>query len=104
VLVEDVEVDRAGRVKVKASGLADQDFLDEVDADAEAQRDRLRPWVRLGQVTGEVRADLPAARIVSWLMLLMDGFLERVAVEPGFTASGEKELLVATAREFLRPR
>ncbi|MBE1878224.1 TetR/AcrR family transcriptional regulator [Myceligenerans pegani] len=75
-----------------------------LDADAEAQRDRIRPWVRQGQEAGEVRTDLPAARIVSWLMLLMDGFLERIAVEPGFTALGERDLLVATAREFLVPR
>ncbi|GAB3167765.1 TetR/AcrR family transcriptional regulator [Myceligenerans halotolerans] len=75
-----------------------------LEADAEAQRARIRPWVERGQESGEVRTDLAAGRIVSWLMLLTDGFLERVAVEPGFTALGEKDLLVATAREFLRPR
>lgn len=75
-----------------------------LEADAEAQRSRIRPWVERGQESGEVRTDLAAGRIVSWLMLLADGFVERVAVEPGFTAAGEKGLLVATARDFLLPR
>lgn len=74
-----------------------------LEADTEAQRARLRPWVERGQAAGQVRTDLTAGRVVSWLLLLTDGFLERVAVEPGFTAGAERELLVATARGFLLP-
>lgn len=75
-----------------------------LEEDAEAQRGRIRPWVERGQAAGEVRTDLAADRVVAWLMLFMDGYLERVALEPGFTALGERDLLVATAREFLAVR
>ncbi|GAA1869794.1 TetR/AcrR family transcriptional regulator [Myceligenerans crystallogenes] len=75
-----------------------------LEVDAGAQRACLRPWVERGQAAGEIRTDLEPARIVAWLMLFMDGYLERVALEPGFTAAGEKNLLIATAKEFLVPR
>ncbi|WP_402372790.1 TetR/AcrR family transcriptional regulator [Isoptericola rhizosphaerae] len=71
-------------------------------ADDAAQREVLLVWVERGQARGEVRTDLTAARLVSWLVLLTGGFLERVAVDEAFTAEGERELLVATVRSFLR--
>ncbi|WP_407319085.1 TetR/AcrR family transcriptional regulator [Isoptericola halotolerans] len=71
-------------------------------ADDDAQREVLRVWVVRAQASGQARTDLPAARLVSWLMLLTDGFLERVAVDEGFTAEGEGDVLVDTARGFLR--
>ncbi|RPF21380.1 TetR/AcrR family transcriptional regulator [Myceligenerans xiligouense] len=93
-----------GFVRAAAGVMHLPEVAEVLEADAEAQRRRVRTWVEQGQASGEVRTDLTAGRIVSWLMLLTDGFLERVAVEPGFTAAREKDLLVATAREFLVPR
>ena len=72
-----------------------------LEADDRAQRDLLVPWIERGQATGEVRGDLPAARIASWLALLSGGFLERVATDDAFTVEGERDLLLATARTFL---
>jgi AcrR family transcriptional regulator len=74
---------------------------DALAADDRAQRDLLLPWVERGQEAGEVRTDLPPARIASWLVLLSGGFLERVSVDDAFTAEVERDLLVATARAFL---
>ena len=74
-----------------------------LDEDTRAQQDLIRPWVERAQQAGEIRADLTPDRVTSWLYLLTDGFLGRVAVEEGFTAEGEKETLVETARRFLAP-
>ncbi|WP_307815834.1 TetR/AcrR family transcriptional regulator [Myceligenerans indicum] len=93
----------AGFVRAAGGVMHLPEVAEALEADADAQRARIRPWVGRGQERGEVRTDLAPGRIVSWLMLLTDGFTERVAVEPGFTAPGEKDLLVATARQFLVP-
>ena len=74
-----------------------------LDDDTQAQRDLIRPWVEQAQGAGEIRTDLTPERITSWLYLLTDGFLGRVAVEEEFTAQGEKATLVETARRFLAP-
>ncbi|MCA5895100.1 TetR/AcrR family transcriptional regulator [Isoptericola sp. NEAU-Y5] len=73
-----------------------------LQADDRAQREVLLPWIERGQAAGEVRRDVPAARIASWLVLLTGGFLERVATDDAFTAVGERDLLVRTAESFLR--
>jgi AcrR family transcriptional regulator len=74
-----------------------------LDEDTQAQRDLILPWVERAQAEGHIRTDLTPARIISWIYLLTDGFLGRVAVEENFTAQGEKATLVETARRFLTP-
>ena len=74
-----------------------------LDADTQAQRDLLLPWVERAQRAGETRTDLTPEQITSWLYLLTDGFLGRTAVEESFTARGEKATLVDTASRFLAP-
>jgi AcrR family transcriptional regulator len=74
-----------------------------LDEDASVQQDSIRPWVERAQQAGEIRTDLTPGRITSWLYLLTDGFLGRVAVDEGFTVEGETETLVETARRFLAP-
>jgi AcrR family transcriptional regulator len=74
-----------------------------LDEDARTQRDLLLPWVERAQAAGQIRTDLAPARITSWLYLLTDGFLGRIATEEDFTAAAEKATLVDTARRFLTP-
>lgn len=74
-----------------------------LDEDASVQQDLIRPWVERAQRAGEIRTDLTPGRITSWLYLLTDGFLGRVAVDEEFTVEGETETLVETARRFLAP-
>lgn len=74
-----------------------------LDEDTRAQRDLILPWVEQAQRAGEIRTDLTPGRVTSWLYLLTDGFLGRIAAEENFTAQGEKATLVETARRFLAP-
>lgn len=91
-----------GFVRAVAGVMHQPAVAEALAADDAAQRDVLRAWVERGQADGEIRTDLTADRIVSWLALLTGGFLERVAVDQDFTAEGEREVLVAVARAFLR--
>ena len=93
-----------GFVRAVAGVMGVPEVAAALDTDAAAQRALLEPWIARGQQTGQVRDDLTAARIASWLVLFTDGFVERVSVDPGFTVPGEKALLVQTARDFLSPR
>jgi AcrR family transcriptional regulator len=92
-----------GFVRAVGGVMHQPDVAAKLDEDAQAQRDLILPWVEKAQRAGEIRSDLTPARIASWLYLLTDGFLGRIAVEEHFTAEGEKETLVDTARRFLAP-
>ena len=72
-------------------------------ADERALREGLLPWVRKARAAGEVRADLSAARLTDWLMLLLDGFLGRLAGGDAFTARRETPVLLDAARRLLAP-
>ena len=74
-----------------------------LDEDTRAQRGLILPWVEQAQRAGEIRTDLTPGRVTSWLYLLTDGFLGRIAAEENFTARGEKATLEETARRFLAP-
>lgn len=92
-----------GFVRAVGGVMHQPDVAAKLDEDARAQRDLLLPWVRRAQQAGEIRTDLTAERITSWLYLLTDGFLGRIATEDTFTAQAEKATLVDTATRFLSP-
>ncbi|WP_369370866.1 TetR/AcrR family transcriptional regulator [Promicromonospora sp. Populi] len=92
-----------GFVRAVGGVMQQPDIAAKLEDDTEAQHDLIRPWVEKGQQAGDIRTDLTADRITSWLYLLTDGFLGRVAVEENFTAHEEKATLVDTARRFLTP-
>jgi AcrR family transcriptional regulator len=92
-----------GFVRAVGGIMTQPDVAAKLDEDAQSQRDLLLPWVEKAQQAGEIRTDLTPARITSWLYLLTDGFLGRIAVEEDFTAETEKATLVETARRFLAP-
>ena len=72
-----------------------------LEADERAQRELLLEWLVRGQSTGQVRTDLPAERLVSWVRLLMDGFLEQIAADSEFTAEQEGPMLREAVRGVL---
>ncbi len=72
-------------------------------ADDEAQRRSLRVWIRRAQQTGEVRTDVSAPTLTSWVLLVVDGFLGRLATEPAFTAAGQRRMLLDTVDRLLAP-
>lgn len=92
-----------GFVRAVGGVMHQPDVAAKLAEDAQAQRDLLRPWVEKAQRAGEIRTDLTSDQITSWLYLLTDGFLGRIADEENFTAEGEKATLVDTARRFLEP-
>lgn len=92
-----------GFVRAVGGVMHQPDVAAKLEEDAQVQRDLLRPWVEKAQRAGEIRTDLTAEQITSWLYLLTDGFLGRIAVEENFTARDEKATLVDTARRFLAP-
>jgi AcrR family transcriptional regulator len=63
-----------------ASALAD---------DERAQREGLRPWVERARAEGAIRGDWSVDRSLQWILLLLNGFLDRIASEPGFRAADE---------------
>lgn len=71
--------------------------------DEAAQRDGLRPWVALGQEQGSIRTDLSSEQVTAWIMLLVDGFVGRLAAQEGFSVAGERAVLVDTVDRLLRP-
>ncbi|WP_147916048.1 TetR/AcrR family transcriptional regulator [Ruania zhangjianzhongii] len=72
-----------------------------LQADEDAQARLLVDWLARAQEAGQIRTDLPAARLGSWVRLLLDGFLERIATEEGFTAEREAPVLREAVFEFL---
>jgi AcrR family transcriptional regulator len=92
-----------GFVRAVGGIMTQPDVAAKLDEDAQAQRDLILPWVEQAQQAGEIRTDLTPPRITSWLYLLTDGFLGRIAVEENFTAEAERATLVETARRFLAP-
>ena len=86
-----------------AASCSQPDIAAKLEEDAQAQRDLMLPWVEKAQRSGEIRTDLTPARITSWLYLLTDGFLGRMADEEDFTPHTEKPDLIETARRFLAP-
>lgn len=75
-----------------AAALADDD---------EAQRSGLRIWMHRAQQAGQVRTDLSADALTSWIMVLLDGFLSRLAADNSFTAQGDRDTLVEAAMRLL---
>ncbi len=72
-------------------------------ADDEAQRRSLRIWIRRAQQAGQVRTDVSAPTLTSWVLLVLDGFLGRLATEATFTAAGQRRMLLDTVDRLLAP-
>ena len=72
-------------------------------ADERTLRGGLLPWVRKAQAAGQVRKDLSAPRLTDWLMLLLDGFLGRLAGGDTFTAKRETRTLLDAVERLLAP-
>lgn len=69
--------------------MTEPDVAAALAADERAHRDGLLPWVRQARSTGDVRTDLSAAALTAWVMLVLGGFLGRIAADPSFTAQGQ---------------
>ncbi len=77
------------------------EVADVLAEDEQAQRDVLTQWVARGVAAGQFRSDLSAERIASWLLLFVNGFIDRVATEDSFNAGQETALLHETVHRFI---
>lgn len=93
----------AGFVRAVGAVMTDPDVSAALAHDETAVRDGLLPWIRAAQDAGAVRADLPAPRLCAWVMVVLDGFLGRLAGELAFSATGERDMLIDTVRRLLAP-
>lgn len=70
-------------------------------ADERAQHEGLLVLLAAAQAAGQVRQDLPARDLAAWLVLLLDGFVGRVASDPRFDVSSQRDTLVGTVDRLL---
>lgn len=91
----------AGFVRAVGAVMTEPDIAAALTADERAQREGLLPWVRRAQADGEVRADLTALALTGWVMLVLDGFLGRIAADEDFTATGQRRWLVDMVERLL---
>ena len=71
--------------------------------DTQVLQDGLEPWVARAQASDRVRTDLSARDLTAWLLVVLDGFLGRLAVDDDFTAEAQRDVLLDTARRLLAP-
>lgn len=93
----------AGFVNAVTGQITDPAVTAALAADDRTVRVGLHTWVERAQRAGSVRTDLPADRLVDWIVLLLDGFASQVAQRPGFEATRELPMLLEQARRLLLP-
>ncbi len=93
----------AGFVKAVGSVMNDHQVAAALARDDAAISGGLLPWVEAAQAAGEIRTDVPAARLCAWVLVVLDGFLGRLAGESGFTAAAEQDMLLDTVQRLLAP-
>ncbi len=71
--------------------------------DEDAQHDGLLPWIVAARDAGAVRRDVPADRVCTWVLAVVDGFVGRAAGERPFDTTAEKDMLLDTVDRLLRP-
>jgi AcrR family transcriptional regulator len=93
----------AGFVRAVGAVMTDPDVAKALAADEQAQRDGLLPWVRRARAAGEIRSDMTAPALTAWVMLVLDGFLGRIAADPDFTARRQSRWLTDAVERLLAP-
>ena len=77
----------------------------EVDAavrrDADAVREGLLPAVARARQLGVVRTDRDPEDLVTWLMVLLDGFVSQLAGSDTFTVEAQRAMLLESAELLL---
>lgn len=91
----------AGFVRAVAAVLDQSEVSKALRADAEAMTAGLTEWVGRAQQAGRVRTDLPPRRLAAWLLILLDGFTDRIATDPSFSAELETSVLLDAASRLL---
>lgn len=91
-----------GFVRAVVGVATDPVFAAALAENERAARAGLNTLIRRAQADGTVRTDLSAARLASWVALLVDGFIGAVTTAPDFVPADEGDLLRETAQALLR--
>ncbi|WP_270260832.1 TetR/AcrR family transcriptional regulator [Kocuria marina] len=94
----------AGFVRAVGAVMSQAEVVAALERDEDALRLGLLPWITAAQENALVRTDLSPDRLTEWVMLLLNGFLDRLATTTGFTAENEATMLHDTAHRLLRPQ
>lgn len=71
--------------------------------DTRVLEDGLEPWVARAQALGQARVDVPAAQLTAWVMVVLDGFVGRLATDESFTVPTQGAMVQDTVRRLLAP-
>ena len=73
----------------------------DLEQDEAAAWEGLFPLVEAAQRDGHLRGDVTAAHLCAWVMVVLDGFISRLAADPTFNAATEQEMLADTVGRLL---
>ncbi|MBN1174243.1 MAG: TetR/AcrR family transcriptional regulator [Micromonosporaceae bacterium] len=93
----------AGFIRAVGSLMADPDVAAALARDEVTVHGGLLPRVEAAQAAGRIRSEVPAGRLCAWVMVVLDGFLDRLIGELPFSAPAERDMLVDTVRRILSP-
>ena len=93
----------AGFVRAVGAVMGEREVEEALARDTRVLEEGLGPWVARAQAAGRARTDLSADDLTAWLLVVIDGFLGRLAVDESFTAAGQRDVLVDTVRRLLAP-
>lgn len=94
----------AGFVMAVAGVMTDPKVAAALHDDDQSSLDGLEPWLRQGQAQAQIRTDVTAERLAHWMLLFLNGYIDRVTSDRAFAEEAELTLMRRTAEEFLSPR
>lgn len=91
----------AGFVRAVGAVMGEPEVEAALALDTRVLQEGLEPWVDRAQRAGRVRTDLSARDLTAWLLVVLDGFVGRLAVDAAFTADAQRETLRDVVRRLV---
>lgn len=91
----------AGFVRAVSAVMGEPEVEAALARDTQVLQDSLEPWVTKAQAIGAVRTDLGARDLTAWVLVVVDGFLGRLATDAEFTVEGQRKMLLDAVRRLL---
>jgi AcrR family transcriptional regulator len=90
-----------GFVRAVGSVMGEPEVEAALARDADVVQAGLEPWIARGQAAAQVRTDLDAHDLTAWVLVVVDGFLGRLATHADFTADAQGRVLRDVVRRLL---
>lgn len=91
----------AGFVRAVSAVMGEPEVEAALALDTQVLQEGLEPWVARAQEAGQVRTDLTARDLTAWVLVVLDGFLGRLAVDGAFTAEAQRATLLDAVRRLV---